>query len=54
VRTHELLCSFGEEDFKDKNIQQDASEFQIYLNDCLEKEMAGTDQEHIFKGLFIG
>ena len=53
VRTHELLSSFGW-DAKDRNIQQDASEFQLFLNDRLEEQIKGTTEEPIFTGLFFG
>ena len=53
VRTHELLAAFGWS-AADKQIQQDASEFQLYLVDRLEKELQGTAEEELFTGLFYG
>ena len=53
VRTHELLTSFGWS-AQERNIQQDASEFQLFLNDNLEEQIKGTAEEPIFTGLFFG
>ena len=53
VRTYELLKAFGFTE-QQRMIQEDASEFQMYLNDYLEDHIKGTDEEALFKHLFFG
>lgn len=53
VRCYELLKSFGYSDAQLK-IQQDASEFQLYLNSILEEQLKGTEEERVYQRLFYG
>ena len=47
VRTYELLKAFGYTDSQLK-IQQDASEFQLKMNNSLEESLKGTEEMALY------
>ena len=47
------MKAFGYSDAQLK-VQQDASEFQLFLNSCLEEQLKGTAEERVYRKLFYG